>query len=182
MSTRFSCFSLIGALLTVLLTASTLAQLGKTADECTKFYGRPLVAAMTSELTPPARSLYQYFWHGFNVRAQFVGRDVKDSRCGYVTYSTIYKPDGSIRAMTDAEIQSLLALNGNGSKWEVVPWNRSSWERAWKRSDNRAFAVESKYTNNGVPDNGLAIISADFLKDSKAFAEVKAMLSAREAK
>ena len=73
--------------------------------------------------------------------------------------------------MTDAEIESLLALNANGSRWEAVPGG-------WKRSDNRALAVESKYTNNGVPDNGLVIFTADFYpKDSKSFAEVRASIS-----
>jgi hypothetical protein len=170
--------SIIRYWLAILLPASAFAQLGKTADECTKFFGRPLAAAMTAELTPPARTLYQYRWHGFDVRAQFVGRDVKDSRCALASYSKIHLPNGPIEAMTDAEIESLLALNANGSRWEAVPWNRASWERAWKRSDNRVLAVESKYTHNGVPDNGLTIVTTDFYpKDSKAFAEIRALLS-----
>ncbi|MEA3209695.1 MAG: hypothetical protein QOE70_2752 [Chthoniobacter sp.] len=78
--------------------------------------------------------------------------------------------------MTEVEIESVLALNAYGSRWEAFPGG-------WKRSDNRAFAVESKYTNNGVPDNGLAIFTADFYpKDSKSFAEVRASLSGRATK
>ena len=163
--------------LALFLPAPASAQLGKTADECTKFFGRP-AGSDTRELTPPARIRYWYSWHGFDIRAQFVGRDVKDSRCGLATYSTIHRPGGPIRAMTDAEIESLLALNANGGRWEAIPWNRASWERAWKRSDNRALAIESRYTHGGVPDNGLTIATADFYpKGSKSSAEFRALLS-----
>jgi hypothetical protein len=173
MKTNPAGFTVAGALLATLLAAflpaSTFAALGKTADECAKIYGRPEGNA-TYDVTPPARIQYYYVWRDIYVRAQLVGRDVKDSRCGHVIYMRDPRGNLPIQALTEAEIESLLALNADGTKWERVPGG-------WKRSDNRALAVESKGTTNGVPDNALIVFTSDFYpKDSKSFAEVRASL------
>lgn len=159
-------------LLATFLPAPAFAALGKTADECNKLYGRPTDAAMTHELRPPARTEYAYSWSSFYIRAKFVGRDVKDSRCGHVNYckASSVQPNGPIQELTKPEIQKLLALNANGHTWEPV-------QGGWKRSDNRAFAVEVRYTHNNLPDNALLVFDADFYpKDDKSFAEVRASL------
>jgi hypothetical protein len=164
-------YSILCSALTFLLPFPSFAQLGKTADECTQDFGRPAAAALTFDVTPPARIQYQYIWRGIYIRADFVGRDVTDSRCGLATYHKHRTANEPIQVMTEAEIASLLAVNASGAMWEVVPGG-------WKRSDNRALAVETKYIHNGVPDNGLTIFTSDFYpKGSKSFAEVRASIS-----
>ena len=150
---------------------TAFSALEKTAEECTKLYGRA-EANQTYEVTPPARIKYFYTWQGFQVAAQLVGRDASDSRCGYVTYRRLDKPTLKFQIMTEPEIERLLALNANGKSWEKVAGG-------WKRSDNRALAVELKAMVNNVLDrNELVIFSADFYpNESKQFAEVRASLS-----
>jgi hypothetical protein len=152
--------------------------LGATIGECSKQYGRPTEAALTFEVRPPARTEYRYRWSGFFIVVLFVGRDVKDSRCGHANYckASNIQPNGPIQELTKPEIEKLLALNAKGNSWQPV-------KGGWKRSDNRALAVEVKYTHNNLPDNALLVFDADFYaKDDKSFAEVRASLVDHAAK
>jgi hypothetical protein len=173
-------FSIIRMFLTLwfatVLSAPAFAALGKTVDECRKVYGRPPYGNKTYEIPRPGRIEYFYSWRDLYISAVFVGRDVKDSRCGHVTYRKYPKPNVPMLEMTKAEIETILALNANGNTWEPVPGG-------WKRSDNRALAVQSTYTHDAVPDHVIVIFTADFYpRDSKAFAEVRARLSGHSSK
>jgi hypothetical protein len=128
---------------------------GKTAAECRQQYGNQSWGPSTNEVGPPARTKYNYRWHGYFAEAFFVGRDVADSRCASIFYQSESNvaPNGAIKELTAAEIDILLALNANGSSWEKAPGG-------WKRKDNRAFAKEYKSTRNGSPYNQLYIFEA----------------------
>jgi hypothetical protein len=143
--------------LLALAPASALAVLGKTAAECRQQYGNQSRGPSTRELPTSARTKYYYRWHGYYAEALFVGRDVADSRCASISYQSESNvtPNGTIKELTAAEIDILLALNANGSSWEKAPGG-------WKRKDNRAFAKEYKSTRNGSPYNQLYVFDAAF--------------------
>jgi hypothetical protein len=75
----------------------------------------------------PPRVGYNYQWNGFGIRALFAGRDVSDTRCVSLLFTT---PNDKF---TEAEIKTIMAANVGGSSWIIV-------RGGWIRADRQALA------------------------------------------
>jgi hypothetical protein len=127
-----------------------LAQVGRSAKDCERQFGRHESGPSTnvSELAgglsgdPPARVVQDYSWRGFVIRTLFVSSVVSDTRCVCLHFW-----HGGGPALTAQEINTLLAVNSEGSQWITV-------EGGWKRADNKALAIKAT--------ESLIVFTADF--------------------
>ena len=152
--------------LSVVAPTEVFAVVHTTLDEFNTRYGTPVHVASFADGSPG--NLNHYRWNSFYIGAAFPGSDAADKRCVSISYEkeVIVTRSGPAK-MTRAEIENLLALNAGGSSWQ-----RTRRGRAWMRRDGRAFAVEHKFTRDGVPGNMLAITDGD--RDPKTAAKITA--------
>ena len=157
----------LGALFVIAVTP-VFAVVHTTLEEFDIRYGSPVQVAPFADGTPA--TLNHYRWNSFHIGAAFPGSDVAAARCMSVSYEkeAVVTRTGPTE-ISPAEIEEILALNSGGSSWQ-----RTRRGRAWMRRDKAAFAVEHKYTRDGVPGNMLAI--TDVARDPETAAKITASL------
>lgn len=149
--------------------ASGFAVLDTTLDECNRRYGEPVEAPYAFEDHGQHRTRYIYRWRGLLVTALFIGDNdtigmilpaLMNMRCAALNYERILNWDVDENKMTAAEMEGILALNGNGSPWKRV-------RPGWVRSDGEAvvcefnFTKENASTGQSVRMNSLWVFDVD---------------------
>ena len=116
---------------------TSLAQIGRSLEDCDRIFGRHEGPMKPSEASPGmentvARVAYDYKWHGLYLRTFFTGRDVSDTRCVMLS---MWKSGGDL---TEGQVNDMLSINNNGGKWIDIPVGRFPGKLV--RDDKHAFA------------------------------------------
>jgi hypothetical protein len=171
---------LLSILLFAFPAASSFAVLDTTVDECNRRYGEPVETPYAFEDRGQHRTRYIYRWRGLFVTALFIGDnatigmilpDLTNRRCAGLSYERNLNWDVDENKMTAAEIESILALNANGSPWKRV-------RRGWVRSDGEAVVCEFNFTKENASTGQIVRMNALWVFDVEVNPEVAARIKA----
>jgi hypothetical protein len=154
MTARLSHLSRSLTLFLLLLGVANICQarIGDTLDQTIERYGKPVHKAASNEFVM------------FKEGSYYVTVHFHDGKTDAINYVKAGSDTSAKRVFSDAEIEMLLKINGNGQTWKGSPAKAGIQE--WKTEDGKFLAVCSE-------SKSLVIKTADYLKRLEEAAKKK---------